>query len=331
MKAKAVILGGAGFIGFHLARELLANRYNVYLVDNFSRGVRDSALDEIAADPDITLLESDLAQQISIGEIPDDVDHIYHLAAIVGVQHVLERPFDVLRYNIRMLDNALDFARKQRSLKRFVFASTSEVYAGTLRHFTLPIPTPEGTPLAITPLEEPRTSYMLSKIYGEAMCYQSGLPVTLIRPHNFYGPRMGMSHVIPQLLERAHRTAEGDDFDVYSVDHERTFIFIDDAVKMIRRAAETSSCESEVINIGNQEPIVKIGDLAEIIQRVVGKDLNTIPKPAAPGSPTRRCPDMEKAIRLTGYSPQTSILDGIDETYSWYRENVFDGSEISAQ
>jgi nucleoside-diphosphate-sugar epimerase len=92
-----------------------------------------------------------------------------------------------------MLENVLTLARDQRDFSRFLFASTSEVYAGTLQYFGMPIPTPENTPLAMTALDEPRTSYMISKIMGEAMCQQSGLPFTIFRPHNVYGPRMGMA------------------------------------------------------------------------------------------------------------------------------------------
>ena len=72
---------------------------------------------------------------------------------------------------------------------------------------------------------------MLSKIYGEALVHQSGLPFTIVRPHNFYGPRMGLSHVVPQLLQRIHEAADGDELVVYSIDHQRTFCFIDDAVE----------------------------------------------------------------------------------------------------
>ena len=90
--------------------------------------------------------------------------------------------------------NAIDIAKKQKRLKRLLFASTSEVYAGTLRYHGLEFPTTEETPLTVSDLRHPRTSHMLSKIYGEALLRQSNLPYTIFRPHNFYGPRMGMSH-----------------------------------------------------------------------------------------------------------------------------------------
>ena len=120
----------------------------------------------------------------------------------IGVTHVMEKPYSVLYDNIRMLGNIIDLARRQSNLLKFFYASTSEIYAGTLKHFNLSIPTPEETPLAITDLSHPRTSYMLSKIYGEAMCQQASIPFTIFRPHNIYGPRMGMAHVIPEQLRK---------------------------------------------------------------------------------------------------------------------------------
>ena len=328
---KALITGGAGFVGVHLARGLVSNGYEVVLVDNFSRGVRDRELAEFAENPAVRLVKADLTAPAAVSDLPDDCDHIYHFAAIIGVQHVLDRPFDVLAENTKMLLAAIDLARRQKNLSRFIFASTSEVYAGTLRHYSLPTPTPETTPLTVSPLEENRTSYMLSKIYGEALCRQSQLPITLIRPHNFYGPRMGLSHVIPQLLERAWRAKDGDDFEVYSVDHRRTFAYIDDAVQFIRLAAESNACEGEVLNIGNQAPEVRIDELAEKILAIVGRDLHLIPRPATPGSPLRRCPDMGKTMSLTGYTPEVSLEDGIERTFSWYLKNVFEDGGVSAQ
>ena len=328
---RALITGGAGFVGVHLARHLLARDYEVTLADNFSRGVQDQELAALASDRGVTLVTADLLDPESVAALPGDFDQIYHLAAIIGVQHVLDRPFDVLADNTRMLLAAVELAKRQAKLDRFIFASTSEVYAGTLLHYDLPTPTPEDTPLAVSPLEEKRTSYMLSKIYGEALCRQSGLPITLIRPHNFYGPRMGLSHVVPQLLERAWRAKDGDDFEVYSVDHSRTFAYIDDAIEFIRRAAESSSCEGEVINVGNQEPEVAIGELAEIVMEAVGRKLKIQPQPATPGSPLRRCPDMTKAMALTGYVPKVSLRDGVERTFEWYLENVFREGGMSAR
>lgn len=324
---KVLITGGAGFIGGFLAKALAAQGDTVHLVDNLARGRRDRFLSELLEVPQVVLFERDLLQLGALSDLDTDYTQVFHLAAIIGVQHVLQRPYPTLRDNVLLLDAAVAFARRQPRLRRFVFASTSEVYAGSLELGTLPIPTPEDTPLAVAALDQPRTAYMLSKIYGEAMVRQASLPFTIVRPHNFYGPRMGMSHVIPQLLERAHRAAPGGILEVFSVDHRRTFCFTDDAVEMVVRAAKAAGCEGQVLNVGNESPEITIGDLAEMIVRVVRKDLTIAPRPATPGSPERRCPDTSRLRQLTGYAARIPLEEGIRRTYDWYRPMVFEGGE----
>lgn len=327
---RALITGGAGFVGCHLAKELVADGYHVDVLDDFSRGVVDSELAALESSPNVTVLNRNLLQAGAFEGLSDDYDYIYHLAAIIGVANVVAKPYAVVRDNVSMIVNTLAFAERQAQLARMVFASTSEVYAGTLQFFTLPVPTPESTPLTIGPLSNPRTSYMLSKLYGEALCQYSNIPWTVVRPHNFYGPRMGMAHVIPQLLERAHHAEDGS-LDVYSVEHRRTFCYISDGVEMIRRAAESETCLGETLNIGNQVPEVSIGQLADTILAVVDKSLEVIPQPPTPGSPVRRCPDMTKTIALTGYTSRVPLETGIERTYEWYREHIFQGEEVSAE
>lgn len=326
---KALITGGAGFIGLHLARHLQAQGFHIDLLDNFSRGIRDQELGEFASRPHVNLLEADLLASPEATDFKKDYTHIFHLAAIIGVAHVVQNPFRVLRDNQIMLLNALEIAR-QNNIKRFVFASTSEIYAGTLQNFDMAVPTPEKTPLALTELKEPRTSYMLSKIYGEALCLQSGLPVTIVRPHNFYGPRMGLSHVLPELLLKAHRALPGVAIDVFSPEHRRTFCYISDAVEMIARLALAPQAIGEAFNIGRESPELKIEEVARLVIGTIGKDLSISKKPATAGSPERRCPSMEKTKLVTGYSAKVDLQEGLTQTYDWYRQNVFDSIGKSA-
>jgi UDP-glucose 4-epimerase len=321
---KTLITGGAGFIGSHLAKRLLDEGHEIHLVDNFSRGRRDQDLETLLSDPRVHVSELDLVREDSIASLAVDFDYIFHLAAIIGVANVLQRPYEVLRDNVIMLTNLIELGTRQKQLKRFIFASTSEVYAGTLQHFTLPLPTPETTPLATTALDHPRTSYMLSKIYGEALCQQSPLPFTIVRPHNFYGPRMGMSHVIPELLRKAYATADGGSLEVFSVTHQRTFCYIDDAIEFIVRASAAGSCVRQTLNVGAESPLLTIGEVAGIVLDVVGRDLEIAPMPDTPGSPTRRCPDMRHAEALTGYVAKISPREGIERTFDWYREHIFE-------
>jgi nucleoside-diphosphate-sugar epimerase len=326
----ALITGGAGFIGAHLAGRLLADGARVDLVDNLSRGVRDDVLGDLERRGDVSVVVADLRDPATLDHVGDHYTHVFHFAALLGVQNVLERPQAVLRDNLSMLTTMLDLAARQRDLQRFVFPSTSEVYAGTQRFFDLPLPTPEDTPLAVSALDEPRTSYMLSKIYGEALCHHAGLPFTIVRPHNFYGPRMGLAHVIPQVLQRIHDAADGTELVVYSIDHQRTFCFIDDAVEYVARLALDPGAVGGTFNVGVQAPEMTMGGLAELLMATVGRDLRIVPGETAPGSPPRRCPDMTRTIALTGHEPSVSLEDGVRRTYDWYRTNVFGSGRPSA-
>jgi UDP-glucose 4-epimerase len=327
---RALVTGGAGFIGAHLVERLLEEGWEIALVDNMSRGVRDDVVDRMAQHPSFRLHEADLRDPSALDGLGDDFTHVFHFAALVGVQNVLDRPYRVLRDNVAMLEHLLDLAARQKDLQRFVFPSTSEVYAGTQQAFELPIPSPESTPLTVPPMDHPRTSYMLSKIYGEALCNQAGLPFTIVRPHNFYGERMGLAHVIPQLLQRIHDSADGDELLVYSIDHSRTFIHISDAVEYLVRLMVSDEAVDGTFNVGVQSPEVSIGELAELLCRVVGRDLRIVPGETHPGSPPRRCPDMTRTIGVTGHEPQVSLEEGAARVYDWYRRTVFEGGGLSA-
>lgn len=319
--------GGAGFLGAHLSPALAREGVHVDILDNFSRGARDVAIEDLASMANVEVIDRDLTRHDVANELPTEYDFIYHFAAIIGVANVLERPYDVLRDNISMLLSAVALAQRQRHLRRFVFASTSEVYAGSLEHLDLPFPTPEDVPLALPDLAHPRTSYMLSKMYGEALCHQAGVAYTIVRPHNIYGPRMGMAHVIPELLAKVDAATDGDLLEVYSIDHRRTFCYVDDAIAMIRSVSEARTAEGQVFNIGNQEPEVTIAELAALILEVVGRKLTVDPRPATPGSPARRCPDMSRTISMTGDRSHTGLRDGLIKTYRWYKTNVFGGKD----
>jgi len=327
---KALITGGAGFIGGHLTARLLDEGYAVDLVDNMSRGVEDDLITSFRSRPEVGFVVADLMDPSSLADLGDDYTHVFHFAALLGVQNVLNRPYEVLRANVAMLETMLDLAARQRNLERFIFPSTSEVYVGTLQHFELPLPTPESTPLAISPLDHPRTSYMLSKIYGEALVNQAGLPFTIIRPHNFYGERMGLSHVIPELLSKIHALSDGDELVIASMDHRRTFCHIDDAVEYIVRLLAIDEAVDGTFNVGVQEPEISIGQLAELLVSTVGRDVRIVPGDTTPGSPSRRAPHMGHTIAVTGYEPAVSLEAGVARVYEWYRDRVFDGGGVSA-
>jgi nucleoside-diphosphate-sugar epimerase len=323
---KVLITGGAGFVGVHLAGALVDGGADVTLADNFARGVQDATFQQLLARSGVRAQEADLLSPGFAGAVDRDFDAIFHLAAIIGVRHVLERPYDVLADNAAMTVHAIEAGRCQRALQRVVFSSTSEIYAGSLVHLpSMAVPTPETTPIALTDLSAPRTSYMLSKAFGEALFHHSGLPATSVRLHNIYGPRMGMSHVIPELLHKAWRASDGDELTVANLGHRRTFCYVADAVRMLVAILGAPATSGEVLNIGNSSPEVTIGEVAETVVSVVGRRMSVVAGPDTPGSPARRCPDVSRLTALTGVVGTTSLADGIRATFEWYREHAFTG------
>jgi nucleoside-diphosphate-sugar epimerase len=321
---RALVTGGLGFVGFHLSTRLLAEGFEVDVVDNGERGIVDEAIEELAEGGRFRLILADIGDDRGLDAVGEGYDLVFHLAAIVGVGNVVRQPYRVLRDNVFLLARILDWAG-HRKIGRLIFASTSEVYAGTLENFGMKLPTPETTPLTVAELGRPRTSYMLSKIYGEALCRHSGVPFTIVRPHNLYGPRMGMQHVIPELLGRAHDSPEGGKLLVFSPSHSRTFCYIDDAVELIVRLAQSSAGEGGTFNIGSPDAETSIGDLAALVVRTVGKHLEIESGPDTEGSPLRRRPDISLAIAAAQYTPSVSLIEGLRRCYSWYSSRVFTG------
>lgn len=318
-----LITGGAGFIGQALARRLVDGGTAVTLLDDFSRGRRDSDLDALCGRPEITAVTLDLLEPDAPEAVGRDFDAVVHLAARLGVANVIARPYDTLTVNVRLTEAAIALAKRQAGLRSFVFASTSEVYAGSLFAGLLPFPTPETAILALPDLAQPRTSYMLSKLYGEAMALQSGLPAVIVRPHNVYGPRMGVEHVVPELMKRMHAAGPGETLEVFSPTHRRTFCYIDDATALIAALMSRAEAVGRAWNVGEQAPEIAILELAEQVRAAVGADLRLVGAPDTAGSPSRRQPDMTATDHLTGLSERVSLAEGVARTWAWYRRHVF--------
>lgn len=322
--SRALVTGGAGFIGLQLCRALVEEGWTVDIIDDLSRGHRTQELDEFTGRGRCHLLQIDLTDQGSTDRLDDDYSHIFHFAAILGVAKVAHEPERTLSQNVMMTIEALRLARRQRDLQTFLYASTSEVYAGSLFADLLEFPTPEDALLALPPLDAPRTSYMLSKIYGEALALHSGVPSVIVRPHNIYGPRMGVEHVIPELMKRMSSVQSGASIEIYSPTHSRTFCFIDDAVEMIIELARRPEARSQAWNIGCETPEVTIMELAERVRESCGFRVDLVPGKDTAGSPRRRAPSMAQTLSMTGKEDHVSLRDGIAHTYRWYQEHVFE-------
>lgn len=316
---KALLLGGAGFIGAHLAGRLLDDGHAVTLVDDFSRGRRDAALEALAG-RGAALLERDLTRSDALAGLSRDWDQVYLLAAVVGVRNVERDPARVLRVNGLSVLHALDWLPGRG--ETLFFASTSETYAGGVLTGAVPVPTPEAVPLSVPDIAAPRFAYAASKIFGEAAVLHAaragGVRGVVGRFHNVYGPRMGADHVIPELALRA--LAGEDPFRVYGAGQRRAFCHVADAVEAVVRLMSAPAASGQVVNIGNDSDETLVEDLVALVLRLAGFRPRLELLPAPPGSVERRCPDISRLRALTGFVPKISLEAGVAETLAWYRD-----------
>ena len=319
---KILITGGYGFFGFHLAKALLNKNCQITLLDMKSFSELDNDFKELLKKDNITYLQVNLLNDNLEKFLDKDYSQIIHLAALLGVQNVLENPFKVLSLNLQMLLNIISFLETLNNEPTLFFASTSEVYAGTLLAGILKFPTEETSQLILPDLKLPRTSYMLSKIYGEAICHSCQLQTVILRPHNLYGPRMGMKHVVPQLIKRIYKTPINGSLGVYSPNHKRTFCYIDDAVKQVYKLIATKNIEKNIFNLGTEKPEITMKNLAiKLIKIMKREDIIIKELGNTPGSPERRCPSTCKLDEITLMNKRTDLDQGLKKTFDWYHKN----------
>ena len=323
---RAIVTGGAGFIGFHLAKHLADKGLEVTLIDNFTRNRADQDFAELIARDNVFFLEADMTRPDYTSALQGRYDCIYHLAAINGTKYFYEKPYEVLRVNILALMHLLEWV-KPENCGKFVFSSSSEAYAGTIAEFGGDgdfIPSKEEIPLCINDVFNERFSYGGSKLAGELLTInyfkKVEVPFAIIRFHNIYGPRMGFEHVIPQFIMRI-RNGETP-FNIYGGQETRAFCYIDDAVRATELVGDPASCRNEVVHIGNDLEEIRIIDLAKMLLDLAGYEAPIKINPAPKGSVKRRCPDISKLRSLTGYEPQVGLEDGLGKSLEWYLQTT---------
>lgn len=319
---RVLITGAAGFIGYHLANHLLKiGGYTITLVDDFSRGERDEAFEELLKHPNIIFVEADLSRMESWEALGGGFKYVYHLAAVNGTRRFYEIPHEVLRIDALATLFAVEWMRLHNKEGKLLFTSTCEAYAGAREAFeSLPIPTPENVPLIVPDVLNPRWSYAGSKIIGELFCVhyakEYGFPMVIVRPHNFYGPREGYEHVLPELILRAIR--KEDPFLVFNPEHKRSFLYIDDAVEAMRLVMESPRTDNGIYNIGSPDEH-KVLNIAETLFRLFDWTPKLNLKESHKGSVKRRVPDLAKLERDIDWRPTTSFDDGVKKQIEWYR------------
>lgn len=321
---KVLITGGAGFIGFHLAKYLANKNYETVILDNFTRGIEDEELKQLLEKENVSLIKADVTNSNFTSKLDKDYDQIYHLAAINGTENFYKMPHKVLKVGILGTINLLDWFTEEKIKGKFLFSSSSEAYAGALNLLKekFPIPTPENIPLVVEDPKNVRWSYGGSKIMSEIAIYSYAKAFNLknfsiIRYHNIYGPRMGYEHVIPQFIERIVK--KENPFKIYGGTETRTFCYIDDGIKATNLVMENKNANEQTIHIGRDDQEIKIIELAKSLFEIA----NFYPKidiqPSPQGCVARRCPDITKLKEL-GYTPEINLKEGLRKTYDWYKD-----------
>ena len=318
---EVLVLGGGGFIGRNIV-EFLVNRgdCNVTAAD-IKEGSNWQEISNNERTQD--RFKSDLGDFTDINvfdNLNQNFDGIYMLAAVVGVNRTLKFPEDVIRTNTLLTMNTLDWISRN-PIKRLLFSSSSENYAGTSDLFNAVIPTEEDVPLCIADVKHPRWTYAMTKMHGESAFLHSATKYnyecTIIRYQNIIGPEMGFGHAIPHIVERFAK-GEKSPFKIYGHDQTRAFCYINDAVMGTVNAMESDKAAGEIYHIGNQEEINM-----ETLTTYIGELMNYSGQYQAamtyPGSVARRCPNINKARAHFNYSPSTDWRNAVRLTVDWYR------------
>ncbi|MCY1644318.1 NAD-dependent epimerase/dehydratase family protein [Methylorubrum sp. SL192] len=312
--SRLAVTGAGGFIGAHLTRALLAEGHEVVAIDNYIRGQASRLANAQGAIERVTL---DVRDKDALVEALRGVECVFHLAAVNGTENFYTQPQLVLDVGVRGA-LAVSEACIEAGVPDLVVASSAEVYQ-TPRV----VPTDETIEMVIPDSLNPRYSYGGSKLISELIafnyCRDKLRKVQVFRPHNIYGPDMGWKHVVPQLIEKIVAAGDGGSITLQGDGSEtRAFCYVSDVVDGIVRMWRDGE-SMNVYHIGSMEEVA-IRDLARITAEALGTRVELIAGAAAAGATPRRCPDIGK-MQAIGYAPSVSLVQGIERTVAWYREN----------
>jgi UDP-glucose 4-epimerase len=318
-----LVTGGAGFIGSHLVDALLKTGHSVTVLDDLSVGKPHNFAHHLNH-PNFHFVQGSVLDKALVTQLIDQVDGIYHLAAVVGVKYVVEDPLRGMQINVKGTETILE-AASERGCK-VVLASSSEIYGKSAQ-----VPFEEEDVTVIGPTSVPRWSYAISKLLDEHMAFayyrQKGLPAAAVRYFNAYGPRLdprGYGSVIARFVNQA---LDGKALTVYGDGQQtRSFTFVEDTVRGTIAAMETPESVGQAFNIGNPREIT-MNELAERVREGVGADVDIVYVPyaqaygAAFEDTPRRLPNVTRADKVLGFRATISLEEGLHQTILWFKEH----------
>ena len=306
-KKRAMVTGGAGFLGSHLCERLISEGYSVVCVDNLSTGTSENVV-HLEGESDFEYIEQDVTLPV---EIRGGLDEVYHFASPASPADFERIPVRILEVGSLGTQNLLDLALAKGA--RFMLASTSEVYGDPLVH-----PQHEDYRGNVSTTGV-RSVYDEAKRYAEAltMAYHRRhvLDTRIVRIFNSYGPRMReddgrmIPNFISQALAGRPLTLYGDGSQTRSVQ------YVDDLVEGVRRLMKARECRPT--NIGN--PVeYREREVAEMILDLAGSPSEIVHRPLPEDDPRRRCPDISRAREVLGWEPRTDASEGLEKTLRWF-------------
>jgi UDP-glucose 4-epimerase len=317
-----LITGGAGFIGSHLVERHLALGDRVAIIDNLSTGSITNVR-HLEGNPNFTFVIDDIMSPDVVRAQMQECDLVYHLAAAVGVEFIIENPLKALTTNIRGTEVVLEVANEYK--KRVVLASTSEIYGKKNGH----VPFKEDSDRILGPTTVLRWHYSTSKAVDElfALAYwrEKRLPCTIVRPFNVIGPRQtghyGM--VVPRFVKQA---VLGHPITVYgSGEQRRCWTYIDDALDGLIALATNDKAVGEIFNLGSNFEM-SIKDLALKTRELTNSESEIEFIPYDQAYKTKgayedlvyRAPDLEKIRSLVGYDPKVNLEEALNRIIEDY-------------
>jgi UDP-glucose 4-epimerase len=323
MSVRSLITGGAGFVGSHLAQELLRRGDDVYILDDLSTGSIEN-IDHLKPNTRFHYTLDSVHNEPVLAELIDRCDVVYHLAAAVGVKLIVESPVNTIETNVHGTEVVLKLANKKR--KKVLITSTSEVYGKSTA-----VPFNEDQDLVLGATTKGRWSYACSKAIDEflgiAYWHEKKLPVVIVRLFNTVGPRqtgrygMVIPNFVCQALMNQPITVYGDGT------QSRAFAYVGDVVTALADLAQHPGAVGEVFNIGNTEEIT-MNDLAHLIKQMTSSESEIVHIPYDRAyekgfeDMPRRVPDINKVRQLIGYRPRLNLKDILTEIIAFTRKSI---------
>jgi UDP-glucose 4-epimerase len=323
---RALITGGAGFIGSHLAEALLERGDDVAIIDDLSTG-RMENVQHLKARPRFAYTIDTIQNRAVMAELVDNADVVFHLAAAVGVRLIIESPVQTIETNVKGTELVLEVAAKKR--KTVMVASTSEVYGKANV-----LPFSEDNDIVLGPTSKSRWSYACSKAIDEflALAYfrERRVPVYIVRFFNTVGPRQTGQYgmVVPNFVQQA---LSGEPITVFGDGKQsRCFTWVGDAVNAVIELAARGEAVGQVFNVGSENEIT-IADLADLVKEKTGSKSPVVFVPYEKAyeegfeDMPRRVPDLAKIRQLIGYKPTVDLPEILDAIIEYYRPRVREG------